>query len=150
MASKDKIFLDTDVVLDHLADRQPFAEYAHRIFALAETGGLTACVSSLSFSNLYYILRKLKGHADALALLGKLKLLVRVSAVSKSEIQSALSSSFKDFEDAIQHFAAKAEGGISAIVTRNRDDYSASEIPVLSPDEFLAKREPRAGTMIGG
>ena len=50
MASRDKIFLDTDVALDHLADRQPFAEYAHRIFALAETGELTACVSSLSFS----------------------------------------------------------------------------------------------------
>lgn len=141
MASKDKIFLDTDVALDHLADRQPFAEYAHRIFALAETGELTACVSSLSFSNLHYILRKLKGHADALALLRKLKLLVRVSAVSESEIQSALSSNFKDFEDAIQHFAAKSEGGISAIVTRNKDDYSASEIPVLSPDEFLARRD---------
>ena len=35
MASKDKIFLDTDVALDHLADRQPFAEYAHRLLALA-------------------------------------------------------------------------------------------------------------------
>ncbi len=55
------------------------------------------------------------------------------------EIQSALSSSFKDFEDAIQHFAARAEGSISAIVTRNKADYSASGIPVLSPDEFLAK-----------
>ena len=142
MASRDKIFLDTDVALDHLADRQPFAEYAHRILALAETGELTVCVSSLSFSNLYYILRKLKGHTDALALLGKLKLLVRVSAVSESEIQSALSSSFKDFEDAIQHFAAKTEGGISAIVTRNKTDYAASEIPVLSPEEFLAKRKP--------
>ncbi len=52
MASKDKIFLDTDVALDHLADRQPFAEYAHRLFALAETGGLIACLSSLSLSNL--------------------------------------------------------------------------------------------------
>ena len=61
MASKDKIFLDTDVALDHLADRQPFAEYAHRLFALAEIGELTVCLSSLSFSNLYYILRKLKG-----------------------------------------------------------------------------------------
>ena len=141
MASKDKIFLDTDVALDHLADRQPFAEYAHRLFALAEIGELTVCLSSLSFSNLYYILRKLKGHADALALLGKLKLLVRISSVAEAEIQSALSSSFKDFEDAIQHFAAKAEGGISAIVTRNKGDYSASEIPVLSPDQFLAKRE---------
>jgi len=113
MASRDKIFLDTDAALDHLADRQPFAEYAHQLFALVETGELTACVSSLSFSNLYYVLRKLKGHADALALLGKLKLLVRVAAVSESEIQSALSSSFKDFEDAIQHFAAKAESAPS-------------------------------------
>ena len=55
MAAKDKIFLDTDVTLDHLADRQPFAEYAHRIFALAEAHELTVCLSSLSFSNLYYI-----------------------------------------------------------------------------------------------
>ena len=142
MGSKDRIFLDTDVALDHLADRQPFAEYAHRLLALAENDELTVCVSSLSFSNLYYILRKLKGHADALALLGQLKLLVQVSAVSESEIQSALSSQFKDFEDAIQHFSAKSEGGVSAIVTRNKADYSASEIAVLSPEEYLAKREP--------
>lgn len=138
----DKIFLDTDVALDHLADRQPFAEYVHRLFALAETGDLTICVSSLSFSNLYYLLRKLNGHAGALVLLGKFKLLVHVSAVADAEIQSALASRFKDFEDAIQHFAAKAEGGVSAIVTRNKADYSASEIPVLSPEEFLAAREP--------
>ena len=141
MASRDKIFLDTDVALDHLADRQPFAEYAHRILGLAETGEITVCVSSLAFSNLYYILRKPKGHADALSLLGKLKLLVRVSTVSESEIQAALSSQFKDFEDAIQHFTAKAEGNINAIVTRNQADYSRSEIPVLSPEEFLVRRE---------
>lgn len=143
MASRDKIFLDTDVALDHLADRQPFAEYAHRLLALAESGELTICASSLSFSNLYYILRKLKGHDEALALLRKLKLLVRVSAVSEAEIQSALASNFKDFEDAIQHFAAKMEGDVSVIVTRNKTDYSASEIAVLSPDEFLASREAR-------
>jgi predicted nucleic acid-binding protein len=144
MAVGDKIFLDTDVALDHLADRQPFAEYAHRLFALAETGDLTLCLSALSFSNLYYILRKLEGHSEALALLGKLKQLARVSAVGEAEIQFALASSFKDFEDAIQHFTAKAEGGVSAIITRNKADYAASEIPVLSPDEFLALREPPA------
>ena len=76
MASRDKIFLDADAALDHLADRQPFAEYAHRLLSLAETGELTVCLSSLSFSNLYYILRKLKGQADALALLGDRKSVV--------------------------------------------------------------------------
>jgi hypothetical protein len=52
-------------VLDHLADRQPFSEYARRLFALTEIGELTLFVSALSFSNLYYVLRKLKGHEDA-------------------------------------------------------------------------------------
>ena len=118
-----------------LGDRQPFAEYAHRILALAESGELTVCVSSLSFSILYYILRKLKGHTDALALLGKFKLLVRVAAVTETEVQSALASDFKDFEDAIQHFAAKAEAGISAIVTRNKADFSAAKVELLDPWE---------------
>jgi len=139
MASKDKIFLDTDVALDHLADRHPFAEYAHRLLALGETGEFTLCLASLSFSNLYYILQKSKGHDEVLALLGKLKRVVRVSAVTETEIQSALLSSFKDFEDAIQHFAAKSEGGISTIITRNKADYANSEIPIMSPQEFLVR-----------
>jgi predicted nucleic acid-binding protein len=144
MAARDKIFLDTDVALDHLADRQPFAEFSHRILALAETASLIVCLSALSYSNLYYILRKVKGHGEALALLGKLKQITRVSAVGEAEIQSALASSFQDFEDAIQHFAAKAEGGVTAIITRNKTGYATSEIPVLSPDEFLAQRESSA------
>ncbi len=95
MASRNKVFLDSNVVLDHLADRQPFSEYAHRLFALAETGELTLFVSALSFSNLYYVLRKLKGHNEALSLLRKLKQLVIVTAVGEVEIQSAFASSFK-------------------------------------------------------
>lgn len=86
-------------MLDHLADRQPFSEYAHRLFALAETGELTLFVSALSFSNLYYVLRKLKGHDGALSLLRKLKQLVVVTAVGENEIQSAFASPFKDFEE---------------------------------------------------
>jgi len=144
MASRNKVFLDSNVVLDHPADRQPFSEYAHRLFALAETGELTLFVSALSFSNLYYVLRKLKGHDDALSLLRKLKQLVVVTAVGEIEIQSAFASSFKDFEDAIQHFSAKAAGGMDAIVTRNEGDFAASEIPVYSPDAFLAEREKQA------
>ena len=138
MASRDKIFLDTDVALDHLADRPPFADFAHRIFALAEKDELTVCVSSLSFSNLYYILRKAKGHAAALEFLEKLNRLVRILAVTQAEVQSALSSNFKDFEDAIQYFSAKSETGVSSIITRNKRDYGSADLPVQTPDEYLA------------
>jgi hypothetical protein len=71
-------------------------------------------------------------------LLRKAKQLTRVSAVSEAEIQSALASGSKDFEDATQHSTAKAEGSVSAIVTRNKLDYARREIPVMSPEEFLA------------
>lgn len=138
MESRDKIFLDTDVILDHLADRQPFAEYAHRIFGLAETGVITIFVSSLSFSNIYYILRKLRGHSEAFSLLRKLKLLVRISGVGEIEIEAALASGFKDFEDAIQYFSAKSEV-VDGLITRDGLGYVKSEIPVYSPEVFLRK-----------
>ena len=141
MESKDKLFQDTDVTLDHLSDRQPFAEYAHRLLALAETETVVACVSALSYSHLYYLLRKGRTREESLALLSKLKRLTKVLAVGESEIQSALDSNFRDFEDAIQHFAAKAEGGIRVIITRNSSDYATSEIPVMSADEYLQMRE---------
>lgn len=143
MATGDKIFLDTDVVLDHLADRQPFSEYAHRLFALAEQDEITLYVSALSFSNLYYILRKLKGGDGALSLLRKLKGLVKVTPVGEAEVKNALGDNFKDFEDALQCFSANAESEMKAIITRNKFDFPRSMIRVESPEEFLAKLPSR-------
>ena len=141
MAAEDKIFLDTDVVLDHLADRQPFSEYAHRLFALAEQDKIILCVSALSFSNLYYILRKLKNGDEALSLLRKLKGLVKVTLVGEAEVKSALGQNFKDFEDALQCFSAKTESHTNVIITRNKFDFPKNLIRVESPEEFLAKRK---------
>lgn len=142
---KDKLFLDTDVVLDHLADRQPFAEHAHRLLALAELGQVELCASALTFSHLHYLLRKGRTKGETRDLLVKLKRLVKIAAVTDAEIQSALDSGFVDFEDAIQHFAALSAGGITTLITRNGTDYAASQLPVLSPDEYLAARAKRAG-----
>lgn len=138
--AKDKLFLDTDVVLDHLADRQPFAEHAHRLLALAELQRVEVYVSALTFSHLHYLLRKGRTRTETVALLAKLKRLVRIASVGEVEIQGALGSGFTDFEDAIQHFAALSEGGVIAIITRNGDDYAASQLPVMSSDEYLASR----------
>lgn len=77
-----------------------------------------------------------------MALLGQLRMLVRVTAVTEANIQSALASPFSDFEDAIQHYSAQSEGGVSAIITRNTADYSASDIAVLSPEAFLTEWPP--------
>jgi predicted nucleic acid-binding protein len=51
-------FIDTNVLLDVLARRQPFYAAASRIWTLAERGSVRAFVSAISFNNIYYITRK--------------------------------------------------------------------------------------------
>jgi len=139
----EHVFLDTNVVLDHLADRQPFSEHAHRLFALAETGKLLLSVSSLTFCNLYYLLRKLNGNEQALVLLEKLSQLVKITTVGKTEILAALGGDFRDFEDAVQAHSALAAAATNTIVTRNKDDFPAAKLPVKSPEEYLEWFENR-------
>ena len=91
----ESIFLDTNVVLDHLADRQPFPEYAHRLFAFSETGKLALSVSPLTFCNLYYLLRKLNGNEQAISLLEKLSRLVDITPVRKGEILGTLGAGYR-------------------------------------------------------
>ena len=139
--AKPEVFLDANVVLDHFMDRQPFAEYAHRIFALAERSELRLHLSALSFCNLYYLLRKPLGPQKALALLVQLRQLTRVTVIGEREISAALAAPGKDFEDAVQYESAKSGGGITVIVTRNKADFPTSELLIMAPDEFLARWE---------
>jgi hypothetical protein len=140
MATPETLFVDTDIALDHLADRMPFAEFAHQLFGLGEMGAVNLAVSSLTLANLFYILRKVRGRENALILLAKFRRLVEILPVGAIEIDAALGSSFSDFEDALQHFAARADGRITTILTRNGADYASSELPVMSAEEYLARK----------
>ncbi len=64
--------------------------------------------------------------------------LCRVAPVTQEVIQSALALSFPDFEDAVQHEAARLAGA-QMIVTRNVKDFAAAQLPVYSPEAFLAR-----------
>lgn len=131
-----RVFVDSDVILDLVACRQPFYHEAARLFSLADSGHLTICSSSLIFANLFYILRKQSSSSAAVAALQKLRLLISVLPVTEKIIDLALSSIFADFEDAIQYYTA-VEHGILVLLTRNIKDYQKPAITVCSPQEFL-------------
>ena len=130
-------FLDTNVVIDFLAHREPFAETALALFRAALAKQATLYVASLSFSNVYYILRKSTSPAVARDKLNRLEKLVTILSVDASIIRLALASSFADYEDGIQHFAAQASPSVTAIVTRDFKDFQASVLPVISPAQAL-------------
>ncbi len=135
---KIAVFVDTNVIIDFLIDREPFANASTKIFDLAEKEKLVVYVSSLCFGDTYYILRKLVGHEKAMILLDRLERIVEVLGVNKMTIRQALRANFKDFEDAIQNFTAYQVPDIKTIVTRNPKDFKGSKLIIQTPEEFLS------------
>lgn len=132
-----RVFVDSDIVLDLLAQRQPYYPFAAQFFSLAEKGKITACISPLIFANLHYILRKQSSKEEAIKNLKKLRVLVTVLPINEKIIDLALASDFRDFEDAIQYYTA-VENELEALITRNKRDYKETQIAVWTAEEFLA------------
>ena len=132
----EKIFIDTDIVLDLLSGRQPHYDYAAELFSGADNSTFKLYVSSLTFANVNYILAKQITPARARKLLLKLKSIVNVLAVNDKVIGLALASDFRDFEDAIQYHTA-IENGINTLLTRNLKDFKKSEIAIMTAQQYL-------------
>ena len=132
----EKVFVDTDIILDLLSNREPHYTPSAYLFSEADKGKTKIYVSSLSFSNLNYILSKLYSPDQARKKLLKFKTLVTVLAVTDKVVDLALSSDFKDFEDGLQYFTA-IEHNIRTLLTRNLKDYKSAEIPIMTAEQFL-------------
>ncbi|MBL4705181.1 MAG: PIN domain-containing protein [Flavobacteriales bacterium] len=132
------IFLDTNVLIDFLANREPFAIHAAIIFDQAEKGNVNLYVSAISFNNIYYILRRVCSHKKTIDLIKTLNELVDVVALDQKIIDEALAANFKDFEDAIQDSCVMKIKKLDALVTRNAKDFKNSTLPILSPKAAAA------------
>lgn len=132
-----KILLDSDIILDFFFDREPHAENAAKILSLCESNRIEACITPIIISNVYYLLRKTATHVYVMTQLRLLMSIVNILVVSKETILQAMNSSFKDFEDALQNYAAESDKTIDAIITRNVKDYKESALSVQTPEAFL-------------
>ncbi len=132
-----KVLIDTDVILDFFFDRKPFSDDSAIILSLCEQGKLQGYITPVIVSNTYYLLRRTAQHGKVIEKLKQLLKITNVLQMNKLVIENALNSKFKDFEDALQHFAAVNYGEIEVIITRNTKDFKNSEIGVMSPDSFV-------------
>jgi predicted nucleic acid-binding protein len=132
-----KLFVDTNVILDLLAKREPFYHSAAKLFSLADKKEVSLSVSSLTFANTNYVLTKLKSADKSREILRRFRVLVKVISLDEKIIDLALNdSAFKDFEDGLQYYTA-IESGIDIIITRDLKGFKESIIPVMSPEEYL-------------
>jgi len=131
------LFLDTNVIIDFLADRKPFSDKAALNFDQALAGKLKIYISAVSYNNIYYILRQSFSNNETIKLLNQLNEMTEIADVTKAIIKQALRSDFKDFEDAIQYFCALSLSKLDLIVTRDTKDFKKAALPVMNPQEAV-------------
>jgi predicted nucleic acid-binding protein len=136
-----KVFIDTNLVLDVLAERKPFYETSARIWELVEKRDLTGYLSATTITDVFYILRKQLGSERAYDTVNKIMMVFDITSVSQADIKKALNLGFKDFEDALQVVCAKKTGA-KYLITRNKEDFQEAQgIEVVDPEAFLLSQE---------
>ncbi len=131
-----KILIDTNVVLDALLDREPFAQYATQIFALTEQSRLESYLCATTVTTLDYLLLQALKKSEAGSALKRLIELFEIAPVNRPVIEAALRSKITDFEDAVLEQAAHLVGAQS-IISRDAKDFKKSIVKVLDPTELL-------------
>jgi len=136
-----KILIDTNIVIDLLAKREPFYNSAAQLFSLADKQKLELSISSLTFANTNYILSRLKSTQEAREILRRFRVLIKVLQLNDKLIDLALNdNNFKDFEDGLQYYMA-IENEQDVIITRDLQDFKESKLPVMTADEYLISIE---------
>jgi predicted nucleic acid-binding protein len=135
----ESVFVDTDVILDLLAERKPFYDHAAMLFTLADAGEIQIHISALTIPNLHYILSGSMSRDQASMRLLQFKTLVTVLPLTDKVIDLGLSSAFRDVEDAFQYFTA-LEHNLQTVITRNLRDYKTSTIAVMTAEQYLKNR----------
>ena len=130
------VFVDTNILIDLLCEREPFVQNARMLFANGYAGRISLILSSLSLVNAVYISKKY-GYVDARERLTDITEFVRVVDLHENVAREALTCDWKDYEDAVQYMSAikvKAD----CIVTRNKKDFQKSSMPVYTIEELLS------------
>jgi len=138
-----RAYIDTNILVDLVFAREKFLQDAQRIFALGYANEVQLVVSALSFVNTVYLGRKYKYPIDEVY--SKLRLIaefVDVADLSGRNVVDVLNSDWRDYEDATQYRSAIDEQA-DCIITRNKKDFKASIIAILTPKEFFEQIESK-------
>jgi predicted nucleic acid-binding protein len=131
------VFLDTNILLDFIFERQPFFDEAVELFQLRADNKLEFYVSSLSLANLAYNIQRQKRNPRPI--IEVFLNWTQVVALDKNIFLETVPSAFKDFEDGLQFFSALRVENVDAIISRNKKDFFPSSIPVLTAGEYIER-----------
>lgn len=135
---KMRIFLDTNVLVDFCAEREPFYADAAAIIDMGYNKEAKLIASSLTLVNIAYVMRKVKPHSLVMQKIDQLVNLCAISSIDRQTIASTIAAQPTDFEDAVQyHSALQAKADL--IISRDTKGFAEFDLPVMTPAEFIAR-----------
>lgn len=133
-----KILIDTNIIMDVLADREGFAEPASQLFKLCEVGKVQGVVYALSIANIAYIMRKELDRSQIEEVISKLGSIFTLADMKADDLKKAAALPMDDFEDALQSVCASRMKA-DFIVTRNLKDFKNSKVMAIKPSELIER-----------
>ena len=133
-----KVFLDANVILDYLTDRQPFADDAEAVVDFCASENNVGKITTLTACNAVYILAKIIGKRLAEEKIKELIDLIGLVGVAPESVSENLAINHADFEDSVQ-LAEAVKWNADVIVTRDKTGFGGSPIPVYSPADFVSE-----------
>ncbi|NEU71398.1 PIN domain-containing protein [Hassallia byssoidea VB512170] len=136
-----RVLIDTNIVLDFLLQREPFLQRQEAVFQAIDSGRVVGYVTATTLTDIFYIARRHTRSVEQArqAILETLTVMV-ICTVNRAIVESAFTSGRDDFEDAVQIACAVAQG-LEAILTRDRQGFQSSAVPVLSVSQLLQQLE---------
>lgn len=133
----NKVLFDTNILLDVFLEREEHFEESATLLASVYQGQIIGYVTSQTYADMYYFLRKYLGASEARKGIQRVFTSFHTIAISEAIIKQSLDSEWKDFEDALQYYAALSSH-VEYIITRNVKDFKRGDgVKVLDPTFFL-------------
>jgi len=131
-----RVFIDTNVFLDLLCQREDFYADSVKIFDLAIDGKITLLISDLSIANIRYITRKHFSNEQFYQTMAAFRPMITIVPVGEKAVDQAFTIKADDFEDALQYFSA-IQANADFLLTRDMKDFGFASMQVQTPKIFL-------------
>ena len=132
-----KLLIDTNIILDALMAREPWAASAEALLLAIAEEKAEGYITANTFTDLFYILRKhLKDKNQTKQALLSLLTTINILDVNSTDCEKAFDLSMPDYEDALLAHCGKRHK-VETIVTRNKKHFENSPVKAITPDESL-------------
>jgi predicted nucleic acid-binding protein len=138
VARPTAVLLDTNILLDVLLAREPWAAEAARLLDAIAAHEVQGFIASHALTTVYYLVARARDAAAARTAVADLLELLTVVPLEGSDFLRALAMPTADYEDAVQ-VAAALRVGADVLVTRNPKDFAEAPITLAAAGDVLAR-----------